>query len=349
MEWKWTYASDAARGELGGAPERLMSGVSPLKENGVRCVYHVPGFFIKREHRRGRRLMREWESGRLLASLHVPCIEYLAHGSSAEGELLISREMAGAEQLDLYLERLSPLSPDTQELYRKIASFAGHLVDLCLWHPDFHAGNLLYSPASGELALVDVYGVRRRHFWDCFRGRKMVDVLACVPLSLPKDFHLELHRLAGAASPERSFSEWIKRRHRWLRHDWPKRKAQILTGYRKFTSVGGPWLLRRGLQWEQMLQSEHYDVTGSAQELEQQFLTGFCLELAGIPCRKVLGWNREENRLCLEPATPTEDEPLEAAWPLFYELLNGIPRKPGLCRDADGVRKIDTPFPKVTL
>ena len=82
MEWKWTYASDAVRRELGESPERLTAGVAPMKENGVRCVYHVPGYFIKREHRRGRRLMREWESGRLLASLHVPCIEYLAHGAA---------------------------------------------------------------------------------------------------------------------------------------------------------------------------------------------------------------------------------------------------------------------------
>ena len=179
----------------------------------------------------------------------------------------------------------------------------------------------------------------------------MVDVLACIPLSLSMEFHLELHRLAGAASPQRSFAEWIRRRHRWLKHDWPKRKAQIMTGYRKFTYAEGLWLLRRGFNLDVPTSSSpSYDVvTGNALELERQFLTGFCLELAGIPCRKVLGWNRVENRLCLEPATPTEDEPSGAAWPLAYELLNGTPRKPGFCRDADGVLKINYPFPKVTL
>ena len=349
MEWNWTFASETVHAELGDHPEKRIEGLAPIKENGVRRVYHVDSLYIKQEMRRGNRLRREWESARLVASLQIPCIDYLAHGSSENGEMLISREMAGAVPLNLYLEGISPLLASSRELYRKTAAFCGRVISSGLWHPDFHAGNILYSPESGELSLVDVYGVHKRHFWDVFRKSRMEDLLSCMPLSLERDFILELHQLAGAASPELSFEKWMKRRRRWIRHDWPKRRDQLLRGYPKFASVEGSWLVKRGVSLEKLVNGTlpHEVVTGSPEELQQEFLNSFRLELLEIPCRKVLAWNRQENRLCLETCTPCADDPSDAAWPEFFKLLRGTPEHPQLCRDADGVLKINAPFPEV--
>ena len=309
----WHYKNDEIKMELGDAPEAKIASLQPLKNNGIRKVFCVDGLFFKNDTRGGHRLKRECESGRFLASKGIPCIEYLAWGQGADGEWLISRALEGAFQFDRYLETLNPLDEKSLRLYEKFAEFVRQIMEAGVFHPDFHTGNVLYIPEKETFALVDVYGVRKWHFWDALRRRKMRDIFNGIPWAVPKAFFLKLLALSGEKQPEIYFRKEVERRYKWLVHDWPKRKSQILKGYYKFAHLKGNTLVRRGVEFTEDVRESCVKVSLSAEDAQKRFLVPFYLNLCGIVCQRALAWNRDTNDVFFEKCTDFNGT-IDAAW-----------------------------------
>ena len=309
----WHFINNDIKSELGDAPEAKIASLQPLKNNGIRKVFSVDGLYFKNETRGGHRLKRECESGRFLASKGIPCIEYLAWGEDHDGEWLISRAVEGAFQFDRYLETLNPLNEKSLRLYEKFAVFVRSIIDVGVFHPDFHTGNVLYLPEKESFALVDVYGVRQWHFWDALRRKKMRDILNGIPGAVSKEFFLKLLALSGEKQPEIYFRKEVKRRCKWVVHDWPKRKRQILKGYYKFAHLEGNTLVRRGVDFSEDVRESCEKVSLSAEEAQRRFLVPFYLNLCGVVCQRALAWNRDTNDVFFEKCADF-DGTIDAAW-----------------------------------
>ena len=168
------------------------------------------------------------------------------------------------------------------------------------YHPDFHLGNILYSPSTEKFALVDVYGVSRpnelsdkqinehsRIFLELFRGLNDAEAADFI-IKVRDDLTLETARdfwKAGLAGKPAQFEK-----------SWSKRREQIENNYSKFIEVlnisDNEFLVRKVLgttpavsleMIPDCLTGNYFDIMrlpcGKAEEI---WLESFRLELLGI-------------------------------------------------------------------
>ncbi len=236
----WQFASAAVKEELGRNPE--FPGGVEVKSNPVRTVYRSGGYFIKEDRRKGNRLRREFESAQLLQKLGLPVVESLALGEGDEKSLLVTRAFPGESVGDYYYKTFIRDGADPETFLNEFTAFVRKVLESKIFHPDFHAGNILYRPDTKEFALVDVYGVRKRNFFDRFRMYRMRRIPMELRAILGNGRMIELFRGLQIPHPRRFWHDALRREADYLRKEWPKRKRQILSGYPKFTVREGDML-----------------------------------------------------------------------------------------------------------
>lgn len=269
-------------------------GIIPVKSNPVRRVWREGDEFFKSEKRKlfYSKAASEYRSLRFLARIGVPAVEALRVYSEGKFDVLATRAFADdAVDCNACWEQCSGMD---EVFVRGYFAFVSEVLAAPLWHPDFHNGNVLYSPASGKFALVDVYGVKRRRFFHrlpCFR-RRMTRIVLEAREFVPYAELREIYRkIAGGGDDD--FDAALKREAAFLRREWPKRRAQILTCYPKFAEKGedGVEYSRNAARKRYALETEKIELP--PEEAEKVWLGHFFLQLGRLPHAKIAG--RGEN------------------------------------------------------
>ena len=273
--WRWHFAGEEARRELGDAPETGFAAARIVKANEFREVRTDGKFYYKIERQPGHGFAAEFRRGVALAAAGLPVVEHLACADSPAGGALVTRAVAASSAAEYLAEHPKP-EPEFREA---LARFTRELADSAFFHGDLHLGNLLWLPERAAFMLVDVRAVRggfAARFAKLFARHRMLRLPLEISERLPRAEVLRLLALAGVPEPERFFRrEWRRESQRRL-HEWPRRRRQILAGYAKFTRRDGDRLVAS--QWRGD-PAELVPVEGG----EEAFLTGFLLSLLRIP------------------------------------------------------------------
>jgi tRNA A-37 threonylcarbamoyl transferase component Bud32 len=141
----------------------------------------------------------QWETGVRLESMGVPVVRFLACGTR--------RSLVGLEESILItqgFDGVPPVEPSPDDC-AAILRFVQAMHDRGVIQPDLHAGNLLISPQSGELRLVDVGHVRfRRTLSRAERERNVAFLKLSVPIALPAEVEACSRELRKAVYRRRS-------------------------------------------------------------------------------------------------------------------------------------------------
>ena len=165
--WNWRFATPAIAAELGDRPELLLEAGREVKSNPVRQVFRCGDYFLKYDRRSGRRLRSEWNCAQLIEREGIQLVEHLALGESSAGSILITRAFPEAEAVSDYFYRTYIEQPGEPAVFlNNFVHFARKVLESRLYHPDFHIGNVLYSPGLNRFALVDAQGVRKAGWFD---------------------------------------------------------------------------------------------------------------------------------------------------------------------------------------
>ena len=269
------------------AAERFAAAAT-VKSNPVREVRTDGKYFYKLD-RRNRSFAGEFAAAKLLEARRIPVVEHLWHGRIPEGALLVTRALPGAPTVREYI---SSRIPDGA-FQRNFAAFIREFLESKLGHDDLHIGNILYLEEEKRFVLVDVRAVRK------FRLRRFPYNICRAVLELRKHLRRDelcaMLELIGHPDPERFCERALEIEAGALNREWPKRRAQILAGYPKFTRVEGTRLVAADATEEELAQLE--PLPGS----EGEFCSAFYWELAQIPHRRVLTFDRAEHTIGVAP------------------------------------------------
>ena len=287
--------------------EDLFRRAVPVKSNPVRRVLLAAPFYIKTDLRSGHGFECELRSARRCAEAGIPAVEHLACGRDCSGSWLVTREWAGAVSAADWIANRIP----TVDFLDNLADFTGKIIKSGLWHGDFHLGNVLYHPELREFALVDLRAVRRRYWFDRWHDYRMWRIGMELRRDLTDESMIGFYRRMGMRDPSGFFSRALKLEAVRLVREWPKRRAQLLHGYAKFSERRAEGLVRRGVTAADLSAAEL--LRGDPAELEHRFCGDFFLELGLIPRRRILGFDPAAGTAVLEVPGTTEPAGTAAA------------------------------------
>ena len=283
-----------------------------VKENPVRIVFKVDDlFYVKMERPTGfwrklRSLLypkaaREFAVGQALEAADVPVVRHLGWARNGSANMLLTEAMPDSRSVLEYW--YSEIIYGNLEPHKFLAGFGEFLKTFFnsgFYHPDFHIGNILYSPATENFALVDVYGIsfvgklssrqtaaHNRIFLELWRGlsdSEAVDFITQVCNNLTSEEALEF------------WQSGLSRRIEITHKDWVKRQAQILDNYAKFIEVvktpENEFLIRKQpgpipavnlVEIPDCLNGNNFDIIRlSKDEAEELWLESFRWELLGV-------------------------------------------------------------------
>lgn len=274
-----------------------------VKSNPVREVRTDGTYYYKLDTRPGHGFAGELRAAKLLEARNVPVVEHLWCGDIPAGNVLVTRALRDAPTVKEFLAHRVP----DAEFRREFAEFVRAYLASGLDHDDMHVGNILYPLAEKRFVLVDVRAVRSSR-----RGKYPYEICRA-PMELRK--HLSkaevcaMLEVVGIPDPDRFFERSLEIEARRINRAWPKRRAQILGGYLRFTRREGKMLVAaeaspediRNLSWR----------PGSA----AAFVSAFYWDLAEIPAaERILAFDPERRTIGVAPAlfpTPLAPEELE--------------------------------------
>lgn len=266
--WEW-FPDDPSvlepwAGKMGEEPV-----AEPLKRNGVRSVFRTEdsagrSCFVKLESKRGlinrirnrffSKAESEYASGHLLSACGIPCADYLAWGRRGGASAVVSRALDGCVSALEYWYRTARY--EEREKQRWLNLFFDFSFRFCknnLCHPDFHAGNVLLRPETGEGFMVDAYGIRRKSSLDDQDLRGLLHWLLPLRMDVPDRELLERLERRGILRRDAGtfFRELVRLEKVRVEHDWKKRRRkQILSGHSKFSHTEGNREIRHTLWFE---------------------------------------------------------------------------------------------------
>lgn len=314
---KWCYSSDDAAKELGNSPLDLLNGAEIVKSNAVRKVFRNGEYFIKFDRRISFGFRSEFQAAGLCCRYNIPAVEHLAWGQTPEGSFLITRAASGFVESTQFFSR-----KQEWRYYEALADFLYVILQKKIFHPDLHPGNILLNPDTCEMKLVDLHGIREWNFFDNFRFYLMQRNIMEVRDHLCDEKMTELIGKCGIRNEKYFFTKALLREFRLLRHNFPKRRRQILNGYPKYTCLEHDGTLTAsGISAEELAAAEEIRLP----EAEKLFVFNFFLSLAHIPHRRVLAFDRANSVVKIERELPEEYRSDASAGELQNRLLfNGI-------------------------
>lgn len=321
--WTWHFTDEKVWHALAPSPELPTPDSYIVKESVVRLVFRRNGFFIKVERpasKMGLALLKamlapkakaEFDAARALAVKGVPVVEALGYGSSGASQALVTRAVDGAvPSSEFYNANFAEDAADPSGYLSKWAAFVRRVVDSGLFHPDFHNGNILYKPGSGEFLLVDVFGVKSPERVSEGQRDAMRRIVFEMRRNLPAASFAKLAGDCGVTGePMEYLEKGLDAEAMRLKAEWPKRKGQLLAAYPKFVERrrlphdhnGALMVLldsaRRPLVPQGLVEiKDIFDIVND----QAAFLKSFYLELAGIPHRRAVAWEPDSGNVYFE-------------------------------------------------
>ena len=144
---------------------------SIVKQSSVRIVFKVEDlFYVKLEQPLGlwRRLRSffspkaasEFTVGRALEAAGVPVVKHLGWAQCGSSNMLLTEAVPDSCSVHEYWHNeIVYGNLPKKKFLNNFAEFLKVFLTSGFYHPDFHLGNILYSPSTEKFALVDVYGV----------------------------------------------------------------------------------------------------------------------------------------------------------------------------------------------
>ena len=338
--WSWHIPSEETATAIRAA---RLSDDDMVKRTAVRAVYRCGAFFLKFEYaaslmtsfrnRLHPKARIEYEIGRSLAEAGIPAVRCEGWGQMGGMNVLITRALTGFESLDNYFySRVVYGGENADGLLSEITAFLRKSFDAGFLHGDLHFGNILYNPASHEMAWVDLIAISRPGRVSDAECRAMSRCVVSLREGMSRAQMLRTIRETGAATTdaeaERFYFDTIRQGARHLVETWEKRRTQMLGGYPKF-SVALPcpfapgktillrkdWLRRTLVAPESLAagmpsEFEEYHAKDEA-EAETLFLRSLYLQILRVRHRRVAAFLRP-NILWFEPL-PAGLEPMPPA------------------------------------
>jgi hypothetical protein len=250
--WKWVIEDSAL---LHGWFERWEDYArdSAVKKNPVRTVFRIDDlFFVKVEQpfefrRQIRSFLlpkagREFLVARALEAEGVPVVKHLGWAKCGSSNMLLTEAVPDARSvLEYWYSEIVYGNKAKKKFLDGFCAFLKQFLDSGFYHPDFHIGNILYSPAKEEFLLVDVYGLSRpeklsvRQLDEHSRiilelAGRLSDQEACeLLLKIRDDFSLE--------EAQDFWRKGLEKKALAANKNWPKRRAQIQDNYSKFIEI----------------------------------------------------------------------------------------------------------------
>lgn len=291
--FSWRFADKQAHSLLGDDPMLHFTGAVLIKSNPVREVWRTPEFFFKFDKRPGRSFDGEFGRGRALQKKGIPVVSHLACGRTESGYCLITRALPDSVSADEFICGRIP----ADDFLNALIDFLKLMEYRKIIHRDLHYGNLLYVEKENSFCLVDVHDAHpaywfEKPFYSRYPQRALIMELR-ENLSTPEI--CGLLRKMGVDDPDTFIERFLEKSARMFLRDWPRRRAQILGGYPKFTRKEGELLVARGVDLSELEKAEK--ISGSS----GLFATAFYLDLVRIPHRRVLAWSEKEQIIWMEP------------------------------------------------
>lgn len=267
---------------------------NPVKKNPQRTVFKVGDrYFVKlfTPHKLEDKVREmlfprarsEFETGVELERAGLPVVRYLGWGRRLFNGMLVTAAEPDSRTL---WERRAEMTP---AVLAALAELTRQLVDNKFYHPDYHAGNILFAET---LKLVDVYGVQRIAGYGPEQrygmSRMILGMKEFISDAEAVEFLLSSGLAPDRAEAAEKWDEYLGLDGARLKKDWEKRSRQIISNYNKFVIV------KDHIVYRKLPDGTISDLTGAEareyapDEAERKWLESFRLEIAGIPCRKPL-------------------------------------------------------------
>ena len=351
--WVWHFIDAADWEVLGPRPDERGDDTETVKINPVRGVFRRAGYYLKCEMPRSTgcfsiwreilcpRARREFRCLCRLRRLGIPAVEPVAWGQSLAYSMLITRAWAGGIPAGDWFYRSCRNDPERRAAFlRAWSAFFRRLQSSPLYHADFHNGNILYRPETGEFALVDAMAVRCRTPFDALRPLGMARILTEFRGILAKAELCALIRDCGIpGDPEAFYARLWRHAAAFARHEWKKRRRQFLAGYPKFTlekeGVVYALDLARGpvATPDRLAQLEKVELP--PEEAEARRVEDFRLFMTGVPALRAAAY-RAPGTLYWERAIGEADAAQRAELREMLELSGWDPALFDYVTGADG-------------
>lgn len=299
--WRWRHVPDEAVSFLRGCGDADFVWV---KQNNFRAVARCGDFFLKFNRLpRWKALFfsparEEFRAACKLRRAGIPAVEHLGYARRGGVTLLVTRAWhPDACNVDDFWSEHMVLGQDGPAPFlSRFAEFFADVMRKNLYHPDFHLGNILWSPVAREFALVDLHHVSLRRTRTVSEKLFLLEILPKFREAAEPALILRMIQLTTGLSSSASgqlFRHLLAREYRNVLRQWPRRKEQFLAGYSKFSMLAthdGRKLLIRRDQLRRPLfdpaRKEEYAVEHLAPEQAwERMLFSFYLQLLRIPHR----------------------------------------------------------------
>lgn len=290
--WKWRVRASGLLDTWFDHYEQYLKSAL-VKSNPVRAVFKVNDqYFVKLDsplspfHKLRAYLyckaQSEFNTAMQLENSGIPVVKYLGWGRHGCLSMIFSETIPGAVTAwDFWVREYVTGNKDYSIFLEKLAVFLKKFLHAGFFHPDFHLGNLLYSPASGQFALVDVYGITQPDCVSIGQMERMHKIILAFR-DLINDAEVEkLVLFIGIRNtPEAAnayFYSALREEAKRLNKEWPKRRKQILENYRKFitpaTNGGQEYLLRHSTDAKPFIAPAELTSTLKSGKLEKVILS----------------------------------------------------------------------------
>jgi len=297
---------------------------SVVKENPVRIVFKIEdNFYVKLEQpvdfwRKLRNFLspkaaKEFAAGRALEASGVPVVKHLGWAKCGSRNMLLTESMPNSCSVyEYWHNKIIYGNASKKTFLLNFAEFLKVFFASGFYHPDFHLGNILYSPTTKSFALVDVYGIshpnklserqinkHKRIFLELYRGLSDSEAV---------NFLMQVRNELTMEEAKNFWEAGLIERAARTQKDWPKRCAQLQNNYFKFIKVlntsGKEFLVRKIFgsmptvdldKIPDCLTSNYFDIMRlTHSEAENLWLESFRLELLGIDHLRPLVFERPD-------------------------------------------------------
>jgi len=299
--WHWRHLSAEVKTFLCGPNSAELVWV---KRNSDRAVARRGDFFLKFNRLPLWKALffsparEEFQAARRLRRARIPTVEHLGYARKGDVTLLVTRAWHpdACNVDDFWSEHMVLGSDDPTDFLAAFAEFFTALMAKGLYHPDFHLGNILWSPGAREFTLVDLHRVSLRPGRAAAGKLFLLEVLPKFRDVVEPATILRLIQVTtglSAAAAGQLLRRLLEQEHRTVLHQWERRKAQFLAGYPKFSAIvsegGQSFLIRRDplrrIMFDPQKREEFDAEYLSPENAVARMLFSFYLQLLRIPHR----------------------------------------------------------------
>lgn len=229
-----------------------------IKQNKKRSVWHVVAdddndYFIKHERKfhfpfTASKAKKEYQAYALLEKKGIPCAECSAWSSTLHDSILVTRALP--ETFCSLLKFWYMKQEVNLPLLQKLCDFLADIAHAGIYHPDFHAGNLMTDGES--IVIIDPVGIKDISP-DNSLERDMLVPLELTFGEVPLEQVAEMLHSSGLFSSIEETRERLQRMNdhqmTQVKDTWEKRRNQILSGTSKFATEVEPGKFFRNSAW----------------------------------------------------------------------------------------------------